>query len=250
MGKGLLLKGVDFSDIAVDQVEILTPVEPVPCTGISLNPTSLSFDSVEESKQIVAILTPADTTDSLIWTSSNPSVASVENGTVTIHGIGTAIITATCGSQSATVSISQSSIKAQYAYAKVTGKTCGSTASGIDDKKILVISTLSSQSIGGQAYTNTDDLRIRGSESNNIECIRVPYGATKVKVDMESGSISYIEVVDTTSILTVSDLNYPEYIKNQSFPFSSGYYAVEYGQAFAFRGPTAGIEAVNYVYFE
>lgn len=249
MGKGILATGVDFANVAVCQVEILTPPEPVHCTGISLNQSTLTFDSAEEQKQVIATVTPANTTDVLVWSSSNENVASVSNGIVTIHGIGSAVITASCGNQSATVSINQSSIKAQYEYTTVTGKTCGSNPV-LDDKRILGTNTMSSQSIGGQAYTNTDDLRIWGGSSAGVECIRVPYGATTVKISTDGGSVSYIEVVNTESLLNVDGANHPEFTHNAAFPFSSGSYPVQYGQAFAFRGPTAGIEAVNYVYFE
>jgi len=247
MGYALKMASVDFSDAAVGQV---TFIETVPCTALSLDQSTLSFEKAGETKTLTATKTPADTTDALVWSSSDTNVATVENGVVTIHGIGNVTITATCGSQTATAAIAQTSLKAQYTYAAVSGKSCGSGNSGIDDKKYLVITSISSQSIGGQAYTGTDDLRIRSGDNNNIECIRVPYGATKVRVSISSGSVSYIEVVDTNSILTIDGVDYPEWIKNKDFPFANGYYSVEYGQAFAFRGPTAGIEAVEYVYFE
>jgi len=246
MSYAIKIPNVNFSSVAVGQV---TYIEEVPCTGIELSDETLSFVTVEEQKTLTAILAPADTTDALTWASSDENIATVVDGVVTIHGIGSATITATCGNQSATCSINQTSLKARYTYTTVSGKTCGSI-SGVDDKKILGISTLATQSVGGQAYTGANDLRIRGGDTSNVECIRVPYGATYAKISISSGSVSYIEVVDTESLLNVSGVVYPEWVKNATFPFSGGSYAVEYGQAFALRGPSEGIEAVQYVYFE
>jgi hypothetical protein len=246
MGYALKIKNVNFSENALDKVNY---IEPVPCTGISIDKSALTFDKVGDTEQITATVTPSDTTDAIMWTSSDENVATVIDGLVTIHGIGTATITVTCGSQTASATINQTTIKAPYTYKTVTGKTVGSN--NVTDGKILGTSTASSQSIGGQAYTNNDKLRIRGGSVNDVECIPVPYGATKVKVNSSSTSLpNYIEVVDTNAILTVDGVNYPPYIKNKDFPFSSGSYAVEYGQAFALRGTSANIESVNYVYFE
>lgn len=246
MGYALKIKNVNFSTNALDKVNY---IEPVPCTGISIDKDTLTFEKVGDTEQITATVTPSDTTDAITWASSDENVATVVNGLVTIHGIGTATITVTCGSQTTSATINQTTIKAPYTYKTVTGKTAGSN--NVAGGRILGASTIASQSIGGQAYTNTDNLRIRGGDVNDIECIPVPYGATRVKVNSSSTSLpNYIEVVDMNTILTVDGVNYPAWIKNKDFPFASGSYAVEYGQAFAFRGNTANIESVNYVYFE
>ncbi len=70
-------------------------------TSVELNKTSL--DLVEgESETLVATVKPSDATDkTVIWASSNQSVASVENGIVTAVAEGTATITATAGEKSA-----------------------------------------------------------------------------------------------------------------------------------------------------
>lgn len=82
---------------------------PVPCTGITLSESTLSFTS-GDPVTLTATVEPADTTDAVVWTSSNPSVATVNNGVVTPIGEGNATITATCGSQTATCSVSVSSL--------------------------------------------------------------------------------------------------------------------------------------------
>ena len=64
-------------------------------TGVTLNKTTLSLIK-GGSETLTATVAPVDTTDkSLTWTSSNTSVATVVNGTVTAVGAGTATITVT-----------------------------------------------------------------------------------------------------------------------------------------------------------
>lgn len=74
-----------------DPYNNLNKVEP---TGITLSNSNLSL-SVGDTKQLTATVTPAGATSTVIWTTSNSSVATVSNGKVTAVGKGTATITAT-----------------------------------------------------------------------------------------------------------------------------------------------------------
>ena len=88
----------------------LTPIERIPCTGITLSATILSFDSTN-SQTLVASVEPTNTTDKVVWTSSNPDVAVVDKGVITAVFNGEAIITATCGDFSATCVVTVSGIE-------------------------------------------------------------------------------------------------------------------------------------------
>ena len=67
----------------------------VPVTGVTLNKTSTSL-YVGDTETLTATVTPDNATNKdVTWTSSNPSVAKVENGVVTAVGAGTATITVT-----------------------------------------------------------------------------------------------------------------------------------------------------------
>ena len=71
-------------------------------TGLSLSRSDLEM-SVGVTDTIFAIVTPLNATDSsVVWTSSDPTVATVENGSVTALSLGSCTITATVGSFSAT----------------------------------------------------------------------------------------------------------------------------------------------------
>jgi hypothetical protein len=98
-------------EVEPDEPEI--PDESVPCTGITLDNTELVFDG-EGTQTITATVTPSDTTDSVVWVSSDPAVASISvvGNTCTVQSKrnGNAIITVTCGEQSAKCAVSVSGI--------------------------------------------------------------------------------------------------------------------------------------------
>ena len=90
-----------YPDLAAEKY---TPVVSVPATGITLSKTSLSLTN-GNTATLTATVTPSNSTDSVVWTSNNTSVATVSNGVVTAVGNGSATITATAGSKKATCSV-------------------------------------------------------------------------------------------------------------------------------------------------
>ena len=74
--------------------------EAVPATGVTLNETALSLRPTEKAT-LAATVAPENTTDTLVWTSSNDAVATVKDGVITAKSEGTATITAACGSAKA-----------------------------------------------------------------------------------------------------------------------------------------------------
>lgn len=86
---------------------------PIPATSITLNKNTLSIYTLNTTQTLTATVLPADTTDTVTWSSSDPTVASVSSsGVVTALGYGNATITATAGNVSATcaVTIAQASL--------------------------------------------------------------------------------------------------------------------------------------------
>ena len=88
--------------------------------NVSLNKDSLTLEE-GATEQLKATITPADATyRNIIWTSSNDSVASVDNsGNVTAKSIGTAVITATTKdgkSAACTVTVKKKEIAIEYIY--------------------------------------------------------------------------------------------------------------------------------------
>ena len=80
-----------------------------PATSVNLNTTTLSLYSNTEpnTATLTATVLPENTTDEVVWTSSNTNVATVpEAGLVTAVADGTAIITATAGTRESAPSAS------------------------------------------------------------------------------------------------------------------------------------------------
>ena len=81
-------------------------VVPTPVTSVTLNQTSASLKA-RETLTLTATVKPDDATDKTVsWTTSDASVATVDNGVVTAVKVGTATITAKAGDKSATCAIS------------------------------------------------------------------------------------------------------------------------------------------------
>ena len=93
-----------------EYVSALTPSEQIPCTGISLDQTELTF-SASGTQTLIATVTPSDTTDTVVWSTSADTVATVSGGVVTAVSNGNATITATCGAYSAICAVTVSGIE-------------------------------------------------------------------------------------------------------------------------------------------
>ena len=77
---------------------------PVPCTGITLDKTSLTFtDNTPQTLQVT--VEPTDTTDKISYSINPSGIAKIANGVVTPLKNGTATITVTCGTISKTCSV-------------------------------------------------------------------------------------------------------------------------------------------------
>lgn len=80
----------------------------VELTGLTLTPKKVGLE-VGKTYQLSAVKEPANAEGSLTWTSSKPAVAAVDkSGKVTAKGEGTATITVTCGTKSATCTVTVS----------------------------------------------------------------------------------------------------------------------------------------------
>lgn len=75
-----------------------------PCTGITLDKDTLTI-ARGETATLTATVKPADTTDNVVWSSADKTIATVENGVVTAVGQGETTITATCGNQTASCKV-------------------------------------------------------------------------------------------------------------------------------------------------
>lgn len=99
-----------------------------PTQSISLDKTTLALDmSGTKTATLAATLTPANATDSVVWTSSDSTVVSVANGTVTALKAGSATITATAGGKSATCAVTVTCSHTGAVETKANEPTCQAT---------------------------------------------------------------------------------------------------------------------------
>lgn len=75
-----------------------------PCTGIKLDRDTLTI-ARGETATLTATVEPANTTDTIVWSSKDDNIATVKDGVVTAVGLGETTITATCGGKTATCKV-------------------------------------------------------------------------------------------------------------------------------------------------
>ncbi len=96
---GYALNGKDAANYTVTQPTATATINEVAATGITLNKTKLSL-YVTRSETLVATLTPAITSETVTWSSSNEKIATVDqNGKVTAVAAGTAYIYASINAE-------------------------------------------------------------------------------------------------------------------------------------------------------
>lgn len=80
---------------------------PKPATGITLNKSELTLTVGNSDTSLTANVTPSDSTDTVVWSTNKPAVATVDSamGKVTAVAPGEAIITATAGTKTATCTV-------------------------------------------------------------------------------------------------------------------------------------------------
>lgn len=89
-----------------DALHYVPPISSyIPATGITLDNTSIEFNSFDETVKLTANVEPSDSSDKVVWKSSNTSIATVSNGVVTPKANGSCTITATAGNHSVTCNV-------------------------------------------------------------------------------------------------------------------------------------------------
>lgn len=181
----LVIKGANFAANKLTTVTFV--VDEKPCTAIALSESSKTVTTLGNFT-LTAAVTPADTTDEVLWSSSNESVATVADGVVTVVGLGSATITATCGEQTATCAVS--CVEVTFApdfgfFKRINLSTYTNVYAYATSKRELMIHSLS----GTRALKNqTADLTVRYPIAlpANTAAITLTYGS-----DMRAGTIYF-----------------------------------------------------------
>ncbi len=131
--------GYGFSQpayFAYDDVAVRFEKTVIPAESVTLDKNTLTLKP-GETGTLTAAVTPENTSDKpVVWASSDETVATVENGTVTALKPGTATITAACGDAQATctVTVACQHVSGDPVKENITPPTC--TADGSHDEVI------------------------------------------------------------------------------------------------------------------
>lgn len=141
-------------------------------TAISITPTSMSFSTLSSTQQLTATTTPEG--GNVTWSSADTSVATVDStGLVTAVGYGSAVITATAGSVTATSSVlvAQATVTSISAVYTQSG-TVYDTDSIEDLRNDLVVTANYSDSTSATVTTYA----LSGTLTEGTSTITVSYG--------------------------------------------------------------------------
>ena len=156
-------------------------------TGVTLDKTTLTFvESVNQT--LVATVEPSDSTDEVMWASSNESIAKVTNGIVTPISNGSCTITATAGSVSASCEVTVNVESVIVTYTVVNNLTNVST-----DNPIGTITENS-------GYTAT----LTPSTDYEFESVIVTMGGVDVTSDVYADGTIVISAVTGNIVITAS----------------------------------------------
>lgn len=194
---------------------------PIPATSITLNKSTLTFHVLNTEETLVATVLPADTTDAVFWMSSDPAVASVDSsGKVKALANGSATITATAGTKTATCSVTVAEITLSNISAVFTqgSATIYDTDSLDTLKQYLVVTAIysdsSSEVLDDSAYTLSGTLTVGTptitasyggkTDSFSVTVTQAPtmYSITNNLTNVSSSNASTTSVVEHGSFAT------------------------------------------------
>ena len=164
--------GIGESDGGSEEEEETT----VPATAITLSETTLTFTDTE-SQTIEVTVEPYNTTDAVVWSSDDDSVAMVTGGTVKPLSNGSAIITATAGNVSAICNVTVNIVEEEEVV--LTGITA--TYTGGDVPVGTAVTSLSGVTVkghfsdGSSQTVRTSAYRLSGTIAEGENTITVTY---------------------------------------------------------------------------
>ena len=171
-------------------------------TNITLNASSLLFNSIGSTQQLTATLVPSDSTAQVQWESSDTSVATVSSsGLVTSVADGNATITASVGEVSATCSVSvvEITVESLNAVLNASGHTFYVGDDINDIKPYLTVTATYSDSttatIPSGSYTLSGSLANDGENTITVtyEGVSTTVSVTAISAELVSISAVYTQ---------------------------------------------------------
>ena len=186
MSKALVIKNADFS---ANRLGTITFEEEVPCTGVAFDSASVTLTSLGVAS-IGYTITPANTTDTPTLTSSDSTILDVNGMVVTATGIGTATLTLSCGSYTATCVVAVSIIEtpvyisgfASVASAESTGEAHDSIfVDGSSVSRIFCTGDASNGFFAKEILYKNPQVSVGG-----VTAIKIPSNATAIHVNAKN----------------------------------------------------------------
>ncbi|MBR5728637.1 MAG: Ig-like domain-containing protein [Prevotella sp.] len=177
-----------------------------PAKSIQLNETSLTMVQEKDITQLVADVSPDDTSDkTVLWSSSDTNVATVDDkGVVTANKAGKATITATA--------VSNSEVKATCdvtVIQPVTGITLGETSltiAQLGEMKQLVANVLPEDASNKSVkWTSSNPAVCTVSENGTV--VATGYGTATIVATTEDGGFPAACVVNVSQAITITAKN-------------------------------------------
>lgn len=170
----------------------ITPVYPA--TEITLNVTSQKL-TTGKSFTLKATVAPSNTTDKIVWKSSNPAVATVSaNGTVKAVKAGNAVITVTAGKVSATCKVTVANPVYKVTSIKLTATPSRSIAAG---RKVQLRATVAPSKATNKAVTwKSSNTKVATVSSTGVVTFKKNAGGKRVVITAtaKDGSKKYARI--------------------------------------------------------
>jgi|GEM_PF-3566976 len=171
-GKATITATAKDTSIA-GSIEITVTAAAVAATGITLDANTAEV-KLGETKTLVATVTPADSTDTVTWETSDANVATVEGGIITPVSAGTATITAKVGEFSATCTVTvinpygTSDAPVDVKGALQVGKDECKTDKAYSSKEVYVTGKVVTPGTYSQQYKNYTGMILQSLEDPNV----------------------------------------------------------------------------------
>ena len=125
-----ILNNINSLTISVNTVE-----KPMSLSDLVLVECSTLYEKTSTINQgrLIATVEPSDTTDTVVWSVNSTGIVTVEDGLVTAISNGEAVITATCGTQTATCNVTVTGLAVEtLSYELAEAKTFNGSSDFVD----------------------------------------------------------------------------------------------------------------------
>ena len=209
MARALVIKNADFSTNKVATVTF----SDIKCTGVTLTPATLTVTE-RDAVEFEYSLTPVNTTDFCVWTSSDESVATIDNGIMTIWGIGQTTIRLRCGKASGECVVTCDLYEDPYlTCGYITSSTVGEAIATSNSGKRFMLCCAYGENAFENKMTYNKQTNNNYYEANGVVPIIIPNNTDKIHLTVEkgmyndSGTNLVVFLDDEYKVISIIDLN-------------------------------------------